>query len=475
MRSRRASAKAGVNALISLTSACVALVVAGAVTLPSQAPNETNATSRAYYGYYSCISQRTALRRAYYSQLELIRRGLPTIVVQAEYAWAINKLGMIDGYFRYKRSLDSFCKADFIWARLFDSNNRAWWAIKYIQYIRWHDPSIHFVTYAKYPKLPPMTQAEQAMADKHWLQTEQSLLAPPRRNVPLRNFKFPSNVQILYDPYRGEACSEYHKFGPVSGADIRDAHTVLLQLLVSSIELFRLGAARSDIEKMVRHFVAYCFDGIRCKRHEDRLVKIPHLLHAAYAQNCAYLYAKVARPAQRRVITEQAVEAVYGDEVHSLVSYNSWGNTEYAVLTDTAAIPRVHRSLKVILDDDKNKDLDVISARMLGERGAVVGSNGSGAVAVAVRPYGCPVGYAFVAREGAVGHALEHCCAWACQIWDDVFGMAAHATERCCERCNAFSCVGKLTKADAAVAKWTEVVVPQFGERQRAVFHMLIV
>lgn len=445
------------------------------------------------YYYYSSSSasptQEEALRKAYYAQVDLIRRGLPTIVVQAEYAYAVNALCRSDRYFREKSKLSSFRILTRVWKALFDPNYYGRYAIKYIDYLKTWKPNINFLTFSKFQSLPALTPAQQAIIDTHWATTYSRIKTAPRTFFSYTMFTFPQNIEILHDPQKDQACAEYNKFGPVSSANAMNARILLISTFVSTIEICRMGGKKKALAQLFRHMVGYIFNGVRCTRREGVGVQIPLKLQKFYTSYLAYLYADIVKPIEVPLITKEAVEDVYEGEISALSSYNSWGNVEYAKLQTGNSIPRVYNAVDTILtDDSKHGEVATASARQLVRQGLISPTNlfNSSGHSFAFRnstyplPYHerlsnftdrtstptCSGDFYYSPRDVAVEHIDEHCCATPCQIWGEVAGIAAGTPfDECCTRCNQYKCPITAPE-DMANIELTVITIPEFGEQE---------
>lgn len=437
------------------------------------------------YGYYP--KQNDALKDAYYAQVELIRRGLPKIVVQAEYAYATNYICMRDSYFRERQDMSSFQVYPAVWYKMYHSNYFARYAIKYIDYLKTWKPNINFLTFTKYPELPDMTADEQAMVDAHWQTTYSEMANPPRIFFSYSAFSFPRNIDILYDPNRNIACSEYQKFGPVDVPEAMNARLFLIITLVSAIEISYMGGDKNALTQLFRHIVSYFFNGVRCTRKEGAGIYIPLNLQNYYTRYLAYLYADIVNPNSVAAITKEAVEQVYEGEISSLTSYNSWGNVEYATLQTSNSVPKIYNSISTILTStSKYGELTSASARQLVRQGIVSNSslrtssgysfvyrNSTGTLSnlanlvnSSTHSVSCYGHFFYMPREKPVQNLLEHCCAMPCDIWGFVSGYQAGSPfDECCTRCNQFYCPPDTPGDEDNVVK-TEILIPEFGEQE---------
>lgn len=419
------------------------------------------------------------------------------MVVQAEYAYAINKFRSLAyssrqysppqalnvsryyGYssYRHRRSRSQPygipCISSSMMAKLFDRHKRARYALKYIQNIARSRPNINFIGYSETSKLPPLNASEEKRVGYMWEKTWNTMSTSHSWNFHVDNFTFPKNVEVLYDPRRYEACQQYRKFGDVTAGSSMNAQEALALLLVVSIKLHREKGSYTSIIQMLRHFVAYTFDGVRCVRAEGREIRIPNLLMTAYARNVGFIYGSSAHIEDDDSIVPEAVLEVFKKEVHSLTSYESWGHIEYARLSGRSSIPFIWNSAVLILSSSaydrvkkyaiwwKMHHVTVATERELRMSGR--------------EEQKCKPGYDFLSRPGYIENRDEHCCGSPCLTWAKIAPSSwAFPAELCCIRCNQFNqCPAGIQELDAFDNNWSIVVVPQYGTSSRTTYTLV--
>ncbi|PXF40942.1 hypothetical protein BWQ96_09337 [Gracilariopsis chorda] len=445
----------------------------------------------------SCQTLYESMREAFYAQVDLIRRGLPVRVVQSEYVYAANFLAHYDSYFQY-RNLNTTCVYSYLWYHLFDYSNRAHWALKYLQSMRGWKPEINFLNFTQYESLPPMAQTEQDVVDGLWHTIDLKLLSTPRGQYGYDDLPFPNNVGVLYDPGQELACSEYNKFGSVTGDHARPATDVYIHLAMCSIQMYQAGANRDAIKQMLSHFAAYAFDGVRCTGDEQADLKIPEILFQNYSRNIGYIYSSIPNkttgdPVNLPQFTKDAFQSIFADEIQSLTSYNSWGYPEYAKLVGRNSIPAIVDSIDTLLD---NQNFDTLmqspgsswSGTPMNTASGSTSTTTSGSSSddddeldevddfiVLDRTATCSNGYTWLSREIQVQDDLEHCCATVC----DTFAMLITSVdpfphEECCYRCNeSHGCPSGLTEQDIFDNDNSFIIVPEYGDQSQQTVTMV--
>lgn len=439
------------------------------------------------------------MKEAFHAQVDLIRRGLPVRVVQSEYVYAANYLAYYDSYFRYY-NLNTTCVYSNLWYHLFDFSNRALWAIQYITSMRAWRPDINFLNFTQYEALPVLTQAQQDIVDSYWHTIDSKLLSTPRGQYMYDDFPFPNNVEVLHDPGRELACSEYHKFGPVVGDHARPATDVYIHIGMCSIQMYQAGANRGAIGQMLTHFAAYAFDGVRCTGDEQAELKIPELLFQNYSRNIGYIYSSIpnktaGEPIHLPKFTKDAFQTIFADEIQSLTSYNSWGYPEYAKLVGRNSIPAIIDSIGTLLNSQNFEALmqspgSSWSSTSMPTSSPSPSVTPSGSAAhssdddeleelddfiVLDRTATCSNGYVWLSREIQVQDGLEHCCATVCETFSMLISSVdPFPHEECCYRCNeSHGCPSGLTQQDIFDNDNSFIIVPEYGDQAQQTVTMV--
>ncbi|CAN8073672.1 unnamed protein product [Agarophyton chilense] len=419
----------------------------------------------------SCQSIQKAMKEAFYSQVDLVRRGLPVRVAQSEYVYAANYYAAYSSYFTYY-NVNNTCVWTNLWYGLFDYQNRALWALDYLKQMRRWNPEISFLNFTQYSALPALDDEQGAYVETFWHNVDHRLKSTPRGNYVYTDFVFPRNVEVLYDPGKDIACFEYNKFDLLTDNTYVPATTAFVALGMASIKLYRIGGSKTSITQMLQHFAGYSFNGVRCTRKEKELLKVPKRLVQAYSRNLGFIYASSSK-ATLPVFTVEAFESIFADEISSLTSYNSWGQTEYAKLVGRYSIPAIVNSVETLLDSQNYNSL--ISA-----------PGGSGGTTndyyfevddrfIVERQGSCSAGYFWLTRSITVTNALEHCCAAVC----DTFALLSTSVdpfphEECCYRCNEnHGCPSGLQQEDVFDNDNTYVIVPEYGEQSQQTVTMI--
>lgn len=396
-----------------------------------------------------------SLESSFYAHVELIRRGLPTLVVQAEYLWAMNTLPRIYSRFRSRSSL-SFCRSDYAWGRLFDHKDRSWYSMDYMRNLRVIKPNINFLSddEDEYPSIPPMNSDQQSLVDSMWQTHLQKFQTTPRGYYNRDDLPFPTNVAILYDPYQDAACDEYHKFGSVNGPGTMQADEYIVLLIAQCIRLHRMDPSASSLARiipMLRHFVAYTFNGVRCLLSES--IGIPLSLQRAYGSNVASILGAISAPRPVPHVSTSAVKYTFKNEITDITSYTSWGNLEYSILSPIYDIPRVVDVTNILFDYYMYQRLLSYSSRMV-----VTTSERDGDDVT------CNSGYVPVDRNIAFENPEEECCAQLCLSWITALHATRISMYACCERCNQASCPRDSIVVD--IVNWirTTFQVPSYGD-----------
>lgn len=414
------------------------------------------------------------------------------MVAKAEFLWAVNHLRERDYYFRTSTDLSRLCTWEYKWSQLFDGNNYAWYALKYIQHLRSMDPKLRFISTNK--GIRDMLGNETNIWSEHWEVTKQSLIKYPRYAFSMDDFSFPRNVDFLLDPEWEEACNEYTKFG---GTDEESGHisavVMLRKMIISIIQLHGASVSEGNetiitetkqrVKDIFSHLVAFMFDGIRCTRQESDSLKIPIRLIKGYAMEIGCIGSSIHANQSTKEITENAVDKVLKEEMDSLVSYNSWGNIAYSRVEESDSIPVVHDALSKILNANTQVSLEqesvreVVTVRKQVEDGEISlnkFTKMNKMMNITERTISCPNGFTFVPDSIGDASELQDCCSDFCSIWDKiVINGVVFPIEECCRRCNALICEAGLTDADEKEILYTMIKVPEYGEYAEATFKML--
>ncbi|KAI0563821.1 hypothetical protein FGB62_33g1107 [Gracilaria domingensis] len=432
----------------------------------------------------SCQTIHTSMKEAYYSQVDMVRRGLPVRVAQSEYVYAANYYAWQSSRFRYD-NLNSTCVWTGLWYGLFDYQNRAKWVIHYLQQIRLANLEINFLNFTQYPSLPDMNSTNTDYVDALWQSVDQRLKSTPRGGYVFDDFMFPSNVEVLYDPGKELACSEYYKFGSLNSTNSLPAPDTFVILGIASIKMFRDGGRKSSIEQMLTHFAGYTYNGVRCTRTEKEVLRIPLTLLHAYSRNLGFIFASCLKNPLVSFSVE-AFETVFADEISSLTSYNSWGHTEYAKLVGRYSIPAIVNAVDTLLDQANYEALQSYDSNSTSTSTSSGSSSSSDSepddeleyddrFLVAERSASCGSGYVWLARENPVTSSSEHCCAAVCEVFSLLSTTVdPYPHDECCYRCNEnHGCPSGLTDDDIFDNDNTYIIVPEYGDQSQQTVTMV--
>lgn len=417
--------------------------------------------------FYNCDTLDECIEEAYFSQVDLIRRGLPSTVIQEEFCWAVNLL--IRSYYPLQYlSLERVgVSQQSRWYQLFDSKHRSKYVLRYLISMKTWKEDINYISYRSQEKLPPMNKKEQDLVNDLWTSTKQRLSKTPRIGYRSEDIAFPRNIDVLYDPGRAQSCIEYYKFGNITTENSRDAKDVLILLTMQTIHLYRMGAEPKRVVQMLKHFVAFAFNGVRCIRQERRNIKIPNTLRDIYARTYAYIFSTISKPLEKPIISHTSVANVFQEEMNSLISYKSWGHMEYAKVSHPTAYPIIINSVSAILCNEnykklEKKTIDLSRSNVSSSHSLITSTPAVVRHSTTTNP--CRTGYTYISRPEKTLDYKACCCPIGCRIWSRTFSSSSpFPAEACCARCNQMSCPTGIQARDIRMQQMTFVLLPFFG------------
>lgn len=300
---------------------------------------------------------RNAIKKMFFIEVNNIRRGLPTIVSDQQFFLAMNVFAKYSPSFR-SRNLNrtKYLKR----YSLYETLPYGSWAYGFL--LHFNAFPVHFLTTNLIKTLPPMSAEEKAHVYRAWRFTEQKLLSTPRGNYTFDDFTLPKNVHILYDSKRNLTCEQYNRFGEVNSNNSYSAPKVAVVLITAAIRMFHAGVDRAPILQMLSHFIAFTFNGVRCKRVEGNDLRIPIFLVHSYSRHLGYLSTLLPQKTALPRLSEKVVQSVFASEIDLFTSFRSWGNLKGSASRESLGSISYWSPENSLLDESNYKTILHITA-----------------------------------------------------------------------------------------------------------------
>lgn len=444
-----------------------------------------------------------AIKLMFFIEVDNIRRGLPSRISEDQFLTAMNTY--VDNHSPFKNGNLSQINYVEIWSSpyidFFDRKGKmADFYLKTLE-LQFSVDSLHFLHTSEYNGLPPMPVAEQNIADTMWNATRQKLMITPRTKYTFGNFSFPKNVEILHDPWQSEACTQYEKYGNMSSVHTYPAKDVMAVLILPIMKILHEGRSlynqkiRNLVRQMLAHFVAYTFDGVRCKRLEGNDLKIPARLVTSYSRNLAML-STLGNPGGFPDLSFNATKSFFSTEIEACTSYVSWGYTKFAYSEHVNGMNANIDYLDIVqsvMSPSTFKSLLSISSRTSSR--AVVMNNElqphlesthssrfeSDHISFDFQDSICFSSFLWLTRREVVADIHEHCCALICDAMRYLIdSVDEYPHEPCCHRCSqkilgisGDTCPLGVTRADRDDSEQTAISIPEFGAVLKRMFTLI--
>lgn len=406
----------------------------------------------------SCVTTLQAFRNVYYKQIEMLQRGLPTPLLRFQFSKPFAQVSSVDDQTCIPHEVvekhftaDWFLKDTLMYGGLLEVNP--------LQQTNGIDfPFLSFLS-VQTSELPNPSDGDMRKIDKLWDETVQAKQALGGDLSTPAHVHFSRAIDLLHDPNKTDACTDYEKFGRLNGRDTLDARQAVILLLSSALRTIAMGGSKSSVAQMLANLSAFIFNGVRCKRKEGRHIRIPAELMKAYSTNIARIIGEITNLQPDPMISSDAVEAVYATEIDAMTSFDTWGNYYFHGIYPDGHYD--HSSFIEALYMNGNH-ISVVSL----SRSLIQESRSSESVVLsnpADKSGTCGQQFKYEPNVIVDSNLMQSCCACTCDLinlMDDCYDLYLI----CCDRCNEYSCLATTLDEMADLPEFT-VIVPEYGER----------
>lgn len=296
----------------------------------------------------NCTAVVNATKRAYFGQIDFIRRGMREDTAVAGFAefmgyviataWLYNLNGSL--------SLGDVCLPDCFLSVHQDENGRLRKTVMIAEGIENSGSGVPFFGENDLAgNLGNTTKAalNNAIKQYQWKNISDYLMEGMPTTLNFSRLVFPSESDLRVEPFRNKSCYEFEQKYDVSGVVTMSADNLTANVLALVLQLIDMGVNSTKAKQLLAHNIAYTNMGVRCYGQETSGLQVPLYFLPEYARQGALLSRNNSVPLSHKATAEYIYEDGY-NLVQLLSSHSSGGRLPTTVLNTFGNLSQVDLS-----------------------------------------------------------------------------------------------------------------------------------